>query len=214
LDQGVCDICFSNAERKLIKPIGYTLKHSRFVQIVELCVEPKITSANNQPPTPNYKLQRLSPFSEKMNSRNVLNLSNLPSYITVRAEVYFRDTLVLNARDCVHFGNGILSSLSNESQIALPNPISAPRMLTWRSLNEIPGVSSDSHLFDVHCDVQLTTTGAFKPKVTVGDQIKKLEHSHRVAHRNKNVARVISIKYQIMSHRASVINFVVLLSFV
>ena len=216
MDQGV-RVIFVFAERELIKcnQIGHTLKHSRFAQVVELCVEPKITRTNHQPPAANFKLQRLPPFSEKMMLRYVLNPSDLLPFITVRAEVKFKDTSVLNARDSIHFGCCILNSLSNEARIAVTNPISAPHMLTWRSLNQIPaGVSSVAHLFNDRCDDQLKTTGALRPKLTIGDQIKKLQHSLCIAHRNKNVARVIRIKSQIKSHRVSVINFVVSLAFV
>jgi hypothetical protein len=212
-----CFICFFNAERELIKcqQICYTLKHSRFAQAAELCVEPKITSANHKSHTPNFKLQRLPPFSEKMMLRNVLNPSDLLHFITVRAEIKFRDTFVSNARDSIHFGCSILNCLSNEARIAVTNPISAPRMLTWRSLNEIPdGVGSVAHLFNDHCSDQLKTTGALRPKLTIGDQIKKLQHKLCIAHRKKNVTRVIRIKSQIKSHRVSVINFVVSLAFV
>jgi len=220
LKKYACDVCFSNVERKHIKckQIGYTLKHSRFAQVVELCVDPKITSANNQPPTPNFKLQRLPPFLHKIMLQNVLNPSDALPYITVRAEVKFRDTFVLNARasrDWIHFGSVILNSLSNEAQIPTANPKPAPRMLIWRSLNQIPaGVGSDAHLFNVHCVDQLKTTGALRPKLTLGDQIKKPGHNLRIAHRKKNVARVISLKSQIESHRVKMINFVVSLAFV
>jgi hypothetical protein len=137
---------------------------------MELCVdviEPKITSANHKSQTPNFKLQRLPPFSEQIMLRNVLKPSDLLPFITVRAEVNFRDTFVSNARDSIHFSSGILNPLSHEARIAITNPISAPRMLTWQSLNQIPArVGSDAHIFYVHCDVQLKTTGALRPKLT------------------------------------------------